>query len=1502
MVGRDDADFVRELAQKLQGDTKKSNFMNVWCDGKSVSKFDLSELDHWEGHLSQRVLSGLLLRSEVDEKLHIKPRSKALKATQAAKRLDSLVRRNKEERKDFGVDSLRIGFPLVEFADESCLCPLVLWKVKLDVHKGRYVLSRDFTDSVSLNDALCHFLSSERDIDIRNGPVNDKKDMVNDVDIERLVQMILRSTPGVDIREKLESVLSDRLERVPSGPASLSRGVGPRVVWASVLGLFKAGNTSILKDLEEYQRNSQTSLSCERLLMESHLHYSAFPMDPSQFESLKQLGKEKNVVINGPPGTGKSQTLAGLISCAGANGLKTLVVCEKKTPLEILSKKLREISWDKWRGDKFSVLITNVQEREAVVMQAHSNRSDVDRFRMSEYVQLDAKLRLEIERLQKEIDLEERKFIKHKSINEQAVSFGLSFKEAVGFVIQKRLEGKPVLRLPASCPAALHANIYLEVHLMALDRCEENIPKTLISALNLVKLPKARFEPEVVVTAAGELCKLVRSKLEGREQVVRAAKQAMVNELATSVERWGNYHEDLLSIQTQLGPVPDDVIQSYDSPSWLGSLRVTLAFWSSENAKLRYCQSVLSKIYSEIKANEGDSIRFPTSFTLSNIRRVATWCHKIKEKAKQELDAVKSLSVTQAWERGDVNSSFSKRFDEVNDDIMASISLTIFSTKNALDCFRECLVGTVDKNECFWNIEKTLLAFHRNGISVWNQAADSINCLIDLEINRDDVFFQEFLKPVNGITWGEKIKLALLANKVDTQCSDLITSDYVLDKLNDSLAQIQQRMETLFCLRQARKMKESIEKFETRTEQRFEQFYNRTSKNIRVNSLREIVKDLELFVACFPVILCTPSVASTLFKGRHKVFDLVIFDEASQALPHDAYTSLLKGKKVVIAGDNKQMPPTILFNANGANIFDTVDSDLDDDHDDTVGSRLRAQTYRNAANAESLLDYATEHSFCFDSIKLQFHYRSLNPDLMRFHCAAIYPDLALCPASSTFLSAEPAIQLTRVNGVYKNQGNTKEAAHIVSLLREFVCSREECDKSIAVATFNDVQRKTISGLLKRETDQVFITRLRELQSKGMFFVKNLENLQGDEVDILIVGTTFGPTEKGTFSRCFGRLTYSGIGYRYLNVLFSRAKIRLHVVTSIPKTEYQSPERFLDELGTIHGTSFLFGFLGYANAIGNNDTTAVDAILREYSRHRSANNLVCNSDEYTCLEDVIFDSLSKKSSPHIANITRQEGSEHVIRGIIVKFSNQRRLAIECNTYDTYRHSIHRKMLLEKFGYEYFQIWPANWLDNPRRELDKLRQKIKDIARKNSLGPPHVTVPEAGITGSNVTAVLENEPVSGAVPLVISSDSEYELDVDEVEVLPSKSRIETPPATSIVLRHPYLLRYTARRKYIVFIPEKWVDVDKNIVEGKGGLLELKINAKRLVKLRAGFKKESFLDLVEYQKAKHYLTKGQQESSDSDEDFESPLSSSGEAVLSAKKRSSSSRRVTSKKRRRR
>ncbi|QNK66180.1 DUF3320 domain-containing protein [Variovorax sp. PAMC26660] len=270
-----------------------------------------------------------------------------------------------------------------------------------------------------------------------------------------------------------------------------------------------------------------------------------------------------------------------------------------------------------------------------------------------------------------------------------------------------------------------------------------------------------------------------------------------------------------------------------------------------------------------------------------------------------------------------------------------------------------------------------------------------------------------------------------------------------------------------------------------------------------------------------PCLLMSPLSVSQYLDAGFSQFDLVIFDEASQIPVWDAIGVIARGKQLVVVGDPKQLPPTNFFNKSS-------------DSDEATGDDERVE------DLESILDECLGAGM--NKLSLKWHYRSRHESLITFSNHRYYDDSLITFPSP--VTDDVAVRFQRVAGVYDRGGsrtNRAEAEAIVEGIEAHFLNPKKRNQTLGVVTFNQTQQALIDTLLDaRRRANPDLDRAIAAQTGEKLFVKNLENVQGDERDVIFFSITYGPDAAGKTTMNFGPLNGEG-GHRRLNVAISRAR-------------------------------------------------------------------------------------------------------------------------------------------------------------------------------------------------------------------------------------------------------------------------------------------------------------------------------------------------------------------------
>ena len=500
-----------------------------------------------------------------------------------------------------------------------------------------------------------------------------------------------------------------------------------------------------------------------------------------------------------------------------------------------------------------------------------------------------------------------------------------------------------------------------------------------------------------------------------------------------------------------------------------------------------------------------------------------------------------------------------------------------------------------------------------------------------------------------------------------------------------------------------------------------ENLYNKRSSNrFKRLSLRQIVQyDANLFTNFFPIILTSPDVASNLFKGMNGYFDIVMFDEASQLRLEDNLPAILKGKQIIIAGDEHQMPPSNYF----SKVFDGA---VEDEEDLEEEKEIVVDKDNILLSCESLLDFGSELNF--QRKHLDFHYRSRHPFLIDFSNYAFY-NQRLKPLPNNFDYVP--IKYVQVNGTFSEHTNEAEAEMVLSIIDKNINRLPNGEyPTVGIATFNITQRNLIkSKILERQKFskfEEFNTKIQELEEKGMF-IKNLENIQGDERDVIILSTTYGIGKDRKFAQRFGPINHSK-GYKLLNVIITRAKFKVYCCSSIPEQVFMNYKEYLITEGANNKRAVFYAYLAYCKAVSesNNDLRlSVLTTLAENTTKSAGFDSFKGGDLESPFEEEVYQSLADNLGTEKLIPQLQFAGFRIDIVYDPKIVGVCKIAIECDgakyhsSREAYLYDSHRQKILENHGFVFHRIWSTNWWRNSSRETTKLVDFIKQIESSSNL---------------------------------------------------------------------------------------------------------------------------------------------------------------------------------------
>lgn len=446
-------------------------------------------------------------------------------------------------------------------------------------------------------------------------------------------------------------------------------------------------------------------------------------------------------------------------------------------------------------------------------------------------------------------------------------------------------------------------------------------------------------------------------------------------------------------------------------------------------------------------------------------------------------------------------------------------------------------------------------------------------------------------------------------------------------------------------------------------------------RGVSIRKLFETIPDLISRIC--PAMLMSPLSVSQYLGTNWPQFDLVIFDEASQMPTCEAVAAISRGKSAVIVGDEHQLPPTSFFMAENFSEQHSESEDLVSILEDCLALSM-PQKY------------------------LLWHYRSKHESLITFSNSHFYKNSLMTFPSNDDIATKVSFEY--VKGVYERgagRNNKEEAKAVVKEIQKRLSDPQTALQSIGVVTFNVNQQSLIedllNGMLRKNSDLEIVAA----QMHEPIFIKNLENVQGDERDVILFSVGYGRDKFGKVAMNFGPLNHDG-GERRLNVAVSRARYEMKVFSSLKAEDidlYRSNAK---------GVQYLKSFLEYA------ERGKVALMHMEYGVKKKAKDAFVES---------VAKALQEKGYAVNTNIGSSEYRVDI--GIIDPGTPDRYLlGLLCDGYNyVASHTAHDRdvttpAVLSLLGWQTYNIWSVEWWDTPEHVLNNIIREIERVKTKES----------------------------------------------------------------------------------------------------------------------------------------------------------------------------------------
>ena len=535
-------------------------------------------------------------------------------------------------------------------------------------------------------------------------------------------------------------------------------------------------------------------------------------------------------------------------------------------------------------------------------------------------------------------------------------------------------------------------------------------------------------------------------------------------------------------------------------------------------------------------------------------------------------------------------------------------------------------------------------------------------------------------------------------------------------------------------------------------------------KSMRYKSIRDLATDEtgQVIQDLKPIWLMSPLSVSDTLPLDPELFDVVIFDEASQIPLEEAIPAVYRSHQVIVVGDEMQLPPTTFFASARAEDESIIVEE--------AGERMEVDL-----DSDSFLTQSAQN---LPSTLLAWHYRSRSESLISFSNAAFYSgNLYTIPDRQRAMADQPELMVTEnqqgganadallarsisfhfmEHSVYEDRRNPNEAAYIAQLVRGIL--QRDTKLSIGVVAFSEAQQGEVESALGRlaDEDAAFAAQLENeyvREENDVFcglFVKNLENVQGDERDIIIMSVCYGPDARHRMLMNFGPINQRG-GEKRLNVIFSRAKHHMAIVSSI--RHHAITNDFND------GANSLKNFLHYAEAVSKGDETTARRVLenlnpltRKALAPLSQGDAVVEKLAAALRERGYAVDLNVGQSRFRCDLAVRGPSDSVhLLGILVDTDGH---YANPNLLDRY---LMQPSILRTFGWRFALVLTKDWYHNPDDVLSRLekllqRPEVADEVTDTETEPATVNPAVTPASGPPPAAVRPTQPPPAEVPPV------------------------------------------------------------------------------------------------------------------------------------------------------
>jgi len=1159
------------------------------------------------------------------------------KVNEVSKRLRKIARTEHFIEEERGSRDLYVGYPFVrgKLSDGTPIhAPLLFFPVTLRIDREQWCLFERDDIGITLNRSFALAYAHFNEAIISDETLEKSfEDFSRDI-LEFRTQLYewLKETPlRINFNQQL---FEDKLKPFDIQKSSdlqlLEKNGELKLFPEAVLGIFPQAGSYLVPDYDALLEMSEDS-NFNMLLLENEVESDSvmeelgesdpssyptqlkeeqiltpFPIDESQEAIIRSVKSGKSVVVQGPPGSGKSQLICNLMADFASQGKRVLLVCQKRAALDVVYQRLKTVGMDPFVG-----LIHDFKnDRAELYRQFAVQIEQIESYRQQNY-SLDAVFL-------------ERQFTQESRQIDRTIGELDSFREAL---FDENESGVSVKELYlTSNPKGEYVDLKDNYRYFRLDHWDDfkrrfktyssyslqfnkkhdwfnrrsfakfglgdlrNIERMLSDWPDAYIHQSRAFEN---ITGRPFSIDYIRYRNEILERLADVA-QLVQNETTYSLFKTYLFSDKSSAERLAFIRQTSDALEGFAEDGIEATLvRSQLSVFRGQLRKaIEAKQSSVSSVWWSLFGNE--------KAIVNDIAQKNSLTTSLQDLEKLDL-RVRNRMELQNWLENSLL-CFDEKYMEFNASFEAQHVQFFQLAENAADAvsrsaikpWNEVIKNLVSKSTGIYEFKDTIESLSA-WIKSWNRLEEMmLPFLLPEQIERlikdPELYSQRLLSSISKdfdslaemdrtfsemtgqeqtvsnrvLSKSEKLNYShsddvvrLFENSIILEWIEHIENKYPElravtslkmqqweEQLQGSIGRKEDLSRDITTMKLREITYKNIEKNRLGNRVTYRELNHQVTKKRKIWPIRKLLESYsEDVFSLIPCWMASPEAVSAIFPMEAGLFDLVIFDEASQCYAEYGLPAAYRGKQVVVAGDSKQLSPSDLYKVR-------------------YEDKVEEEDIVVALEVVSLLDLAAQS---LDQYQLTGHYRSLSLDLIDFSNHHFYKDsLRLLPDFNLINKQQPGITYIKTDGVWKQNTNLAEAEKVVELVSELA----KTDKSIGVVTFNFYQQQLIQETLEEA----------DVKADGLF-VKNIENVQGDERDIIIFSMGYAPDEKGKVSANFGSLNAGG-GENRLNVAITRAREKIYFITSLWPSQLQTDN------AANQGPKLLKAYLQYAQDVSD----------------------------------------------------------------------------------------------------------------------------------------------------------------------------------------------------------------------------------------------------------------------------------------------------------------------------